>query len=107
MKKAGCGGNACDQCGHCCDWKYTGDAKTWQWISQHSKWTNKDWDVWQKDRIFDKFQRLDGSTCRDFLFHHRRETFALFNHDRNVHFTHLFHFRDYHLRRFPLCSCSS
>lgn len=104
-KKAGCGGYACDRCGHCSDWYFLGGRTTLDWIGQNANWTDKDWEEWEEKQVAEQFIRCDGSTCRDFLFHYRRETFSLFNNGRNVHFFHLFNFRDYHIRRFPLCRC--
>jgi hypothetical protein len=108
-KKAGCGGNACAECGNCCDWRYTGDTASWNWICNSQNWSSKDWQNWDEDRVADRFIRRNGGTCRDLIYHYRRDRFVLNNRRRHhdvVHYLDLLNIGDYYIRRFPVCCCS-
>ncbi|CAF0925299.1 unnamed protein product [Rotaria sordida] len=57
-KPTDCGGVACPKCHKCADWKYTGDKKTWKWITEANDrgWPRDDLKRWN-DNIRDRFQR--------------------------------------------------
>ena len=62
-KKAYCKGRACEKCGLCRDWNFTGALKTWSWIRQSMQWCDKDWDRWNKECPWKQLERAHGATC--------------------------------------------
>jgi len=62
-KKLSCNGHVCTTCSKCCDWRFTGDAKTGKWISNYEKWNNDDWKRWRRNRMWTLYQRKDDATC--------------------------------------------
>ncbi|CAF1325205.1 unnamed protein product [Adineta steineri] len=75
--KLDCEGRSCIACGKCCDWYFTGDAETWEWIRNWENWAEEDINRWIYDRVYNRFKPRDGATCnlrdnslRDNLLHH-------------------------------------
>lgn len=62
-RELGCKGRPCILCGKCRDWYYTSDLTSWQWIRNHKDWKDDDWKNWIENRIWEHFERRDGSTC--------------------------------------------
>jgi hypothetical protein len=61
----GCKGRHCDNCGKCRDWYYTGDLTTWRWIQNCSNWQQNDWQRFNNDKIWERFQKRDGASCNN------------------------------------------
>ena len=108
-KKAGCGGNTCSECSYCCDWRFNGDVASRNWICNIKNWSAEDWKNWDEDHVADHFIRRNGATCRDLIYHYRRDRFVLNNRRRHrevVHYLDLLNIGDYYIRRFRICCCS-
>lgn len=61
--KLSCNGHVCPTCSKCCDWRFTGDAATGEWINNYEKWGNDDWKRWRQNRMWKHYEREDGATC--------------------------------------------
>ncbi|CAF2882876.1 unnamed protein product [Rotaria sp. Silwood2] len=62
-KKLACNGRTCLTCGKCLDWRFTGDAPTWDWIRNYQSWNNDDWKRWRRNHLWNLYERIDGATC--------------------------------------------
>ncbi|CAF1627291.1 unnamed protein product [Adineta ricciae] len=63
MKTLPCNGRSCPTCNKCCDWRFTGDADTWNWIRNYSNWANDDWQRWRRNRMWKLYKLKDGAAC--------------------------------------------
>lgn len=62
-QKLDCKGHVCEICGKCQDWRFTGDAESWNWIRNYTNWSNDDWKRWRRSRIWTLYERNNGATC--------------------------------------------
>ena len=60
-----CEGRACAKCQKCCDWHFTGDQTSWNWIARCSNWKQSDWDRYYHRDGSELFIKRDGATCKD------------------------------------------
>ncbi|CAF0872189.1 unnamed protein product [Adineta steineri] len=63
QKSLRCKGRPCAKCHMCHDWSFTGDRKTWAWISNWEKWTYDDWKLFFNRRIYKNFTKRHDATC--------------------------------------------
>ncbi|CAF3691801.1 unnamed protein product [Rotaria sp. Silwood1] len=63
-EKPSCQGRACTKCGKCRDWYYTGDQRTWQWITTVKKWNEAERKRWDDGEYENLFKHRNGYTCR-------------------------------------------
>lgn len=59
-----CNGRTCVACGKCCDWLYSGDHDSWNWIRNVTNWNKTDEQRWQVQQIWTRFVPRHGATCR-------------------------------------------
>ncbi len=58
-----CGGIQCEECGRCCDWRYTGHPQDWEWIRNFRNWDANEAERWRNGAYHSQFALKNGVKC--------------------------------------------